>query len=329
MPITNPFLKHNKKAQDLATLAKLNHGVTGRVMDVADAMQSLVKNMVNTGKVETLAGVLRVYPGDIRIVVDGNATFVDSGNLRFQLKLLFANWDLLSMSQWIESRFNETEPEDIQMIRDRLEYLLVTGELDATLSMDELMGMLTDYFDEHYPEPQKEIYHSFDGQTMEQKDYYLPALKVLILNGKGEYVSPIYQATWEDCELMATHQSSDSFPFPSAGIMHSVIESDMGRCNCGIYASVNLSEIKTYYQAEQHTAAFTFGMNPYYGQEDRRVCIIEPMSDAVVWTARKGWKSNHVFISEVIGETISFEDASTLLSMVWQRPLDVSTLYRP
>jgi hypothetical protein len=178
--------------------------------------------------------------------------------------------------------------------------------------------MVKNYFDTMYPEFEPEVISTFE------KQYYLPALKIL-KKIDGEYFSPGYTAKWTNGELVAEckrQYPTWSYSFSNNGaIEERIIEESIIHqapypgCDCGIYGSVNLDEV--------------FGYRSLYIHEniDFSLCIIEPYPDSSTLISRKGWKTSHAFISEIVGETISIEDARQLLSMAWNRSVDVRKCY--
>jgi hypothetical protein len=211
------------------------------------------------------------------------------------------------------------------------------------------------YFNEMYLVFEPEIIHGMD------KDYFLPALKVLkFIDGK--YYSPGYESEWRDMELKAEcRKLAEQAYLPT----HKMVTDDNGTqyivsvppdldeyrgttrhnapeesCDCGIYGSVNLEEILEYvmtYQSPnwqktghwqaQHLGTFASASANLPPNPKPVLCIIEPSPDAKVILCRKGWKASHAFISEIVEETISERDASQLLSIAWHRPIDVRRLH--
>jgi len=97
-------------------------------------------------------------------------------------------------------------------------------------------------------------------------------------------------------------------------------------CDCGIYGSVNLEEVSKYMVAKEpnNMLITLYDRNPI---GERVLCVIEPSEDADVILARKGWRAGAAFVSEIIGETITIDEASTLLSIAWHREIDLRRLY--
>lgn len=201
--------------------------------------------------------------------------------------------------------------------------------------------------DSLYPPFEPEIVHAVD------KDYFLPALKVLVYQD-DKYFSPQQQAWWKDMELEAgcapspwnfgapitkalpNGQIEVTFDTPTP---HAAPKED---CDCGIYGSVNLEEVHTYLmegvpvqmqrqvnQLQGHWIASygTLDGEPVEPVIRRKLCIIEPSPGAKVILCRKGWKASGAFISEIVGETISPEEASNLLSIAWNRKIDIRRLH--
>lgn len=177
-----------------------------------------------------------------------------------------------------------------------------------------------------YPKPRDQVFTSFHAATFTHKDFYLPALKVLNFKD-GEFYSPARTAKWKNLELKAEHLVVDmdlgkgKYFVTKAQMKHKV---DMV-CDCGIYGSVNVEELGTYYHYTRDTGMIQ--MDPNFTKADRRLVIVEPSNDAGVFLARKGWKATRAFISEIVGDTMSIQDASEMLSMVWQRRIDVNQVF--
>lgn len=159
----------------------------------------------------------------------------------------------------------------------------------------EIERLIQDYYSKMEIEP--EIISTAD------KDYYLPALKVLHLY-KDRIVSPSWRKVWTDNRLDAACGISRRFQTFRALPAHPAPDES---CECGIYASVNLTEIMNYFRSSPNSI----------------LTIIEPEPDAKVVLCLKGWRASSAFISEIIGETMSVDDASNLLSIAWKRNLDV------
>lgn len=188
------------------------------------------------------------------------------------------------------------------------------------------------YMSYKYPKPSLEIFSTFE------KQYWLPALKVLEKGPDGIMISPKYKENWVDGELVAECKS-DSMWGP--GLLYTTLnasnyavvettriegpkhEAPHEACECGIYGSVNIDEILMYC----NTGISQSLGNNYRFPEDKALCIIEPYPDAKTIICRKGWKTSHAFISEIVYETISWQDASHLLSMVWNRNIDIRRIY--
>ena len=151
-----------------------------------------------------------------------------------------------------------------------------------------------------YPPFEPEIIYSASG-----KEYFMPALKVLEYYD-GRFYSPTFGNLWsEDMELNAVCDDGRIHPSPNSG------------CACGIYGSVNLDEINRYlYPIDILTIS-----------RIRSLYLIEPGVGADVIMCRKGWKASSAFISEIVGETISIDEASSLLSIAWNRKLDIRRVF--
>jgi len=203
------------------------------------------------------------------------------------------------------------------------------GLPDETEAVDRvaLKDVVEQYFNATYPAFEPEIVHTPD------KDYYLPALKVLIRNKQG-FFSPSRVAEWKGGELVAECRSSGvqinvrmfSYFEKYLGIPETTAKPyallDHKNCECGIYGSVNLEEVREYkYKYKDKDS--------YYGERpegETTLCIIEPSVGADVFLCRKGWRASSAFISEVVGESISVEGASQLLSIAWRRSLDIRSV---
>jgi hypothetical protein len=199
--------------------------------------------------------------------------------------------------------------------------------------------------DQHYDK----LYPPFEPDVIctPTKDYYLPALKVLKRSG-GRYFSPQKESEWKDMELVA--RCEDNIPWLSSrvryvkdanGDIEMILEggefvasprheSPDESCDCGIYGSVNMDELIGYFQPSGADTYARMVMGRY-DDEPRdtgvALCIIEPSPDAKVILCRKGWKASKAFISEIVDETMSIDDASTLLSIAWHRPMNIRRLY--
>lgn len=177
--------------------------------------------------------------------------------------------------------------------------------------VDKLVKIIQTFMESLYPPFEPEIIHSISG-----KDYYLPALKVLH-KIDGEFFSPSFNGKWTNKELVATCSANQSYRLVMRYLEHELPnehESPNDECDCGIYGTVNLEEVQSY-----------LFLPPTF---DKRVlCVIEPSIGAKVHLARKGWKASKAFISEIVGETISVEDTSNLLSLAWHRNLDIRKVY--
>lgn len=197
------------------------------------------------------------------------------------------------------------------------------------------------YFETTYPEIKPEIVFGLE------KEYYLPALKVL-LEFHGNFFSPQEKSKWVDGELRAECRREDKKSIISPAYFHAFgieqVEEEYTphdapneKCNCGIYGSVNLEELyvwlRSKYQTINPPPNYNLdGYNVYSLDVEIRypqpvLCVVEPMPDAKVIICRKGWKASHVFISEIVDDTISVDDTSQLLSLAWKRNIDVRRLY--
>lgn len=220
---------------------------------------------------------------------------------------------------------------------DREEFTRLFMELEKDHQFETIFGgVLSDYdkttkvreMAEHFmidrcPEPTDSIVSSFKRSTFEHKDYYLPALKVLNYRN-GQFWSPAKTVLWKNNQLKADHlevDDLDRYTVTKTKKKHAVGL----QCDCGIYGSVNIEELELYFH---HTSQdVVLMMDPNFEVSERRLVIVEPSNNADVFIARKGWKASKVFISEVVGDTISTADASELLSMVWRRRIDVAQIF--
>jgi hypothetical protein len=202
--------------------------------------------------------------------------------------------------------------------------------------------------DQHYDK----LYPPFEPDVIctPAKDYYLPALKVLKRSG-GRYFSPQKESEWKDMELVARCEK-DSGPWLGGrmkyvqlpnGCIDIVVDGDVdyvhppkheapdSECDCGIYGSVNMDELLGYFQPSGAEVYARMVLGRYDTDHSRNegvaLCIIEPSPDAKVILCRKGWKASKAFISEIVDETMSTDDASTLLSIAWHRPMNIRRLY--
>lgn len=195
-----------------------------------------------------------------------------------------------------------------------------------SLTIPMVHDLLEVFLNTKYPTPRMEIFSSFHAESMESKEYYLPALKVLNEDSKGVFWSPTFKIPWHDNELSAHHLTYGAYD--QADFLHEGMSDvdAMKDCHCGIYASVNINELEIYLSLESNNF-LGWNIDDTFSLAHRRLCIVEPYSFAAVFMARKGWKANRVFISEIVGETISPQDASNLLSMTWNRDVDATYLY--
>jgi hypothetical protein len=191
------------------------------------------------------------------------------------------------------------------------------------------------FLDEIYPpfEPQVlTVFSPIAGQGI-VKEYYLPALKVL-LHYNEAYFSPQRRSEWRDMELTAVCQNENPLqyidnPDGSIDVLGYNNPPHVG-CECGIYGSVNLEEISEWYSRmnTRMYQAMSAGLwstallgESTVSQPHAVLCIVEPSPGATVHLCRKGWKASRAFISEIVGDTISVRDAENLLSNAWQREI--------
>lgn len=211
----------------------------------------------------------------------------------------------------------------------------------------EIKRQIDNFLDKVYPpfEPQVlSVFSPIAGQGV-VKEYFLPALKVLIYYGKSFY-SPQRHTLWENMELTAVcmnEQSGRYYKNANGDIVFTnspCNDPPHFGCDCGIYGSVNLEEISEWCYRDTRDSmyqAMVIGnweredyLDPSHFEEPRSViCIVEPSPGATVHLCRKGWKASKAFISEIINETISTSDASSLLSEAWHRPIDLRNISRP
>jgi len=215
----------------------------------------------------------------------------------------------------------------------------------------EIRKLIEKYMDEKYPEFEPEVVIAAheewlgDNVRVSTKEYFLPALKALWFDGQ-DFFSPQRRNKWENMELVAKCDASKWYtePYKSAHT-HSAPHKD---CECGIYGSVNLEEMSEWLEYEDSSQMLGVGFRRAvlgdwstqvlpdstmdYSIETAPVqrmvlCMIEPSEDAEVHLCRKGWKASKAFISEIIDETISIDQASQILSLAWKRHIDVRRVY--
>lgn len=180
-----------------------------------------------------------------------------------------------------------------------------------------------------FPEPNYDIIPSYNPMTGEQKEYWLPALKVLNWNEIiGWFVSPSRPAIWANDEL--------EYEFVEAnyghGLDYRAYEFERYQDGIhpfqykesGIYGGMVLEEIGWFLGIDTPNGYF---IDPSYDLSCRRLCIIEPFPDADVVICEQGWRAKKAFISEIVGETIDVDTVSNLLSIAWNRKIDVRGLY--
>ncbi len=293
--------------------------------------KALMEAVSTTSRRELLRALIQHWPHPFEVMdskAKGGRHYVDSDKFEFKTGELLDAWDN-GMTEVLRRIHNELEDYDIEFLKKQL----ADENPNLTLTMEMYVNRVQQFMEAYFPVPAPEPFYSFNGFTMEQKDYMMPALKVLNQDKDGMFWSPMYVCPWENNELIANHQDGTSplsrlLAHTVAAEMHEQnFEEAMGHCDCGIYASVNMDELKQYVWAGEQEAVWQ-DKHITFEQKDHKLCIIEPYSDATVWMARKGWKASKAFVSEVVGETITINDASELLSMVWQRHLDVDSLYR-
>jgi len=177
------------------------------------------------------------------------------------------------------------------------------------------------YFETTYPDFEPEIIHGMD------KDYYLPALKVLDWDGES-FCSPQRKAKWDKLELVAECERQ----FIHSSRLYSVYTPsedahDWESCQCGIYGSINLEEIADFLRSDEYAFCFVNDdKSEDWHNITKKLVLIEPSPNADVILARKGWRAQSAFISEIVGETISLEEVSRLLSITWHRTIDIREL---
>lgn len=325
----NPFRFHSKKDRSVSVYMKINKPASGNWTAINTSLQDMKKAMEELSKVvsehkitDVLMAVLSAYPNPLSFS-DHPDSSIDTESFQFQIRTLIEVWGAFPIPAFIERNFNEAEDID----QHYLNALIASRNPDEVLSVDMLVKLFRDYFDRTYQIPDSEMFHSFNGYTMEQKDYFLPALKVLNWDKVNEvFWSPVYYTPWYDNQLSAGHLIRNLQQPDVTHRDHLNMDTAMVSCDCGIYASANLSELGSYFSLPDNQSR-SLGMDIRYRREDRRLCIIEPFSDATVWMARKGWKTSKAFISEIVGDTISVKDASELMSMVWRRRLDLTSIF--
>lgn len=325
----NPFRSHSRKEQERQRLMKINKNTSGNwtainmsLQDMKQAMEELSKAVAQHKDTDLLMAVLSAYPNPVTFS-DRPDTAIDTESFQFQIRTLIEVWGAFPVPAFIERNFNETEDID----QHYLNALIASRNPDEVLSVDMLVKLFRDYFDRTYQMPDSEMFHSFNGYTMEQKDYFLPGLKVLHWDKVNEvFWSPVYYTPWYDNQLSAGHLIRNLQQPDVTHRDHLNMDTAMVSCDCGIYASANMSELSSYFSLPDNQSR-SLGMDIRFRREDRRLCIIEPFSDATVWMARKGWKASKAFISEIVGDTIGVMEASELMSMVWHRRMDLTTIF--
>lgn len=223
-----------------------------------------------------------------------------------------------------------------------------------SVDVENIHKLLDNYFETRCPVFEPEIVYGLD------KEYFLPALKVLKYK-EGKFSSPSLDVEWVDGELQAKCESRYGVRLGNPRYVRkadgtSELQFDniseerrhdapTDNCDCGIYGSVNLDEIKEYLGIQYpHNMWMAYPQQigiisdyendfPSEVQSYRKepvirnvLCIIEPSPDAKVIMCRKGWKASHAFISEIIGQTITQSEASQLLSIAWKREIDIRRL---
>lgn len=294
--------------------------------DINEAM-AMTDALSRMPRSEILRSIFYAYPNFIPSSgYDGQ--FVTSSAFSFAPKELQG---IINHADFI--RYAESVCPDIEQA-DGEEFFnwLLEHHGDETMYLRRMNEMLEDYMDAKYPPPNTDVFASFKWETMEQKDYYLPAFKVLNEDENGMLWSPAFATPWKNDRLDATHMSHANKWNAHASLWPTLhegqsAEAAMSECFCGIYASVNLDELDNYMWIE-HDNHLGWGMDERFNSSRRRLCIIEPEELASVFTARKGWKASSAFVSEIVDRTMSMEEASRLVSMVWNRPLDISKLFR-
>lgn len=234
---------------------------------------------------------------------------------------------------------------------NRLQYQEGEPILPDDSEMSDLANVkkvIDEEFDKMYPPFEPEVIHTL------QKDYFLPALKVLSIRN-GEFLSPSREAKWENMELRAR-----CFQEPHYNPKYQIVRHPWGdevaelpynesphhkvphpECECGVYGSVNLEEIsgfiadqmnksiqRTHYMEEIGNGIMASAYT--YHAETRShfaLCIVEPSPDADYILCRKGWRASHVFISEIIEETMNSLQAEELLSYAWRRNISLRSIY--
>ena len=190
--------------------------------------------------------------------------------------------------------------------------------------IDAISRLIDLYFENTYPEFEPEIVHA------QYKDYFLPALKILDWDGQDFY-SPQRKTRWGGNELDAKcvryNEGWNGMGYQI--IAHKKYNHSIKDCDCGIYGSVNLEEIQDYCITTVSGAFIPMDNDPIPERIiEKKLVLIEPSPNADIILCRKGWKASHAFISEIVGETISIEDTSRLLSIAWHREIDVQELFK-
>jgi hypothetical protein len=233
------------------------------------------------------------------------------------------------------SGLQEVELVDATYVREHYLRQFYVEHYERALPWSEVVDFADTYLKVAYGSPlTTKLVSSFNAMTMQRKDYFMPALKVMHMDETGKLWSPVYPVSWPDDHMVGRHvvlESANVFDnlehyhmdFHTCQEYHGLSNTPREDCDCGIYGGVNLEELQEYFWAPPGGGRL-FNMDKKFSQSTRRLCIIEPDQDSFIYPARKGWKADSAFISEIVGDTMSVKDASELLSIVWNRRLDVS-----
>lgn len=288
----------------------------------------LAESLASLSRAEIIRTLFATYPNSVPVAIGNRIRFLDASNLTFSAKEVLRYVDVDDFTKWASSFHPDFEEVDGQEFYE----IFIRKAEDQSLSVDEIVGMINAFMGGRYPEPNSQVFSSFNPQDMTQKDYYLPALKVLNEDEQGMLWSPAFRVPWVDDVLDATHIPYGFSMTPGVSIMPDDVHLTdrrrnidyMSSCTCGIYATVNLDELVNYMFLEPSNGAWL--LDSRFDSSRRRLCIVEPDQHASVYIARKGWKASRVFVSEIVGKTIGIFAASNLLSMVWNRKVDLSRL---
>lgn len=294
------------------------------LLDLINDIMPFAEAMSKLSREEFIRAVFYTYPSEIPMSNMDRIKFINTANIGITAEEIQKVITPDEFTKWAENDHNDIESEDGHEFYN----MFCETHFRKPVVMAELHKMIEEFMDKKYPTPLKRVVPSFNAMTMETKEYFLPALKVLNEDDLGQLWSPAFPSVWEKNELVATHMSYGNRIVAMYDTLHPNTDllTAMKTCHCGIYASVNMEELGHYIRLDGSNNIMGWSLDDRFDSSHRRLCIVEPFSDAYLFMARKGWKASHVYVSEIVGETISADDASTLLSMVWHRPIDISKL---